>query len=556
MMNRSMWSVCCLVTFPCVIVSAVENGCIFMNAGAKTPTSGIVYSAGISKEVPAGFAFKYLEQGLFCPSCTSNTSCDYSRCHDVPRNYDTPSDGMFTADGVQKPITRAERTSTEGRFCPTCLKVSMGDVSESPGIFISDDLQTSEPNVPTGTEFPMAGLFCTGQRDTLLSLSRLVITPRWTNFAAFNEAKGMLSGSMTVEYQWYWYGKNGYADGKIEEPHLSVQLENFASGSSGRVVSGMYKDAPLPGLDIYYRRNVVTYVGDFRQSLDGSCYPWDEQNISFEFRVPWPYNTNMELVLRCTGHDADCSNDYVCAEHELDPLGNCEPDHLRSFKNVRFEGKTAMQFEWSALQCVKTNTDRVLCSMRATRAFTKSLLMHFVPGLLLSIIGFGSFLVPYNMAMPRVATTMISLLTFVNKGNSVVGAMPSGGLNVVEEFYIWGMVVMMVNMIGHILSWKMPIIAPLVNELQLGFVFLTFVLYFFCSIYARGCRKTSSTGLIFGIVCVALALFFSLVWSIRRHRKDLAVAVSYAKSNAMKMHKGGKHEVCDDEEMVETSATV
>eukprot|EP00928_Gymnodinium_smaydae_P069901 TRINITY_DN5372_c0_g5_i1.p1 TRINITY_DN5372_c0_g5~~TRINITY_DN5372_c0_g5_i1.p1 ORF type:complete len:553 (+),score=51.18 TRINITY_DN5372_c0_g5_i1:84-1742(+) len=529
----------------CVVVSALGNACIPMNPGATTPASGTLVVQQFSQKVPAGFTLTWGQGGVFCPDC-SGTSCDYSRCHDVEHQYEFPADGTLRgADGKETSVARGERRSTGGRFCPKCKNMAQGDVADAAGVFLSDDFKVYAHHVPAGMIAPMAGLFCHGKAPAPLKEFQLVITPSWTNYASFNEAKGMLSGSMAVEYQWYWFGKTGYAGGRISEPHLAVNLVNFASGASGRVVSGMYQDTPAT--DLEFRRSVVTYVGEFQQSLDGTCYPWDEQTIRFEFRLPWPYNTMMEFVVRCTGSDDMCDQGYVCAPHEIDPWGNCMPEHLRSITNVRFEGKISKQFEWSALRCEKMSSEHVVCSMRGKRVFTKNLVMLFVPGLLLSFIGFGSFLIPYTMAMPRVATTMIALLTFVNKGSVAIAVMPSVGFNVIEEFYIFGMIIMMVNMIGHILSWKKPVIAHLVNELQLGFVLLAFVLFFCCSIYSRECDGTSSSGLLAAIVLLTLLLLASLVWSFYRHRKELKVAFSYAKDNAMKL-KNVTLAVIDDDE--------
>eukprot|EP00928_Gymnodinium_smaydae_P069900 TRINITY_DN5372_c0_g4_i1.p1 TRINITY_DN5372_c0_g4~~TRINITY_DN5372_c0_g4_i1.p1 ORF type:complete len:575 (+),score=40.75 TRINITY_DN5372_c0_g4_i1:94-1725(+) len=534
-------------------MSVAGNACILVSSGAKAPSSGKFYGfvdMSQSQKVEAGNTVMYGMTGLFCPTC-SGASCNHSRCHDVEHQYMATSDGTLTVDGVEKPVIRGQRTSSGGRFCPQCKDTAIGYVAESAGAFLSEDRTIYVDDVPAGMQAPVAGMFCFGKAPKPIKANQLVITPSWTNFASFNEAKGVLSGSMAVEYQWFWMGSKGYADGRISEPHLSVNLENFASGASGRVVSGLYQDKPLADLDLSFRRIVVTYVGDFQQKLDGTCYPWDEQNISFDFRLPWPYSTMVEFIVRCTGYDDNCDQGYICAEHEKDTFGNCLPDHLRTVKNVRFEGSTAKQFRWSALQCEKVSTDRVVCSMRGTRVFSKDLLMHLGPGVLLSVIGFGSFLIPHNMAMPRVATTMIALLTFVNKGSVVVRVMPSVGLNIVEEFYIWGMVVMMVNMIGHILSWKKPGLAALVNELQLGFVLLAFILFAICSIYNRGCANTSASGLVLSIVGVTLMLLFSLVWSIRRHREDLANAYAKAKKSktVMKLRKDRVCNVDDDDDV-------
>merc|ERR1712079_901045 len=94
----------------------------------------------------------------------------------------------------------------------------------------------------------------------------------------------------------------------------------------------------------------------------------------------------------------------------------------------------------------------------------------------MSVIGFGSFLLPTSMAMPRIATTMIALLCLVSKSVQVLKTLPPHHISWMEEFYLMGAFAMWLNMMGHFVALsRSPQVAYAVDVFQLYLAFPGFV---------------------------------------------------------------------------------
>ena len=93
--------------------------------------------------------------------------------------------------------------------------------------------------------------------------------------------------------------------------------------------------------------------------------------------------------------------------------------------------------------------------MRGVRFSGKVMWKLFFPGVLMIVISFGSFLIPVNLPMPRVATTMIALLAFMYLYRGVLSQVPATGTSWLEEFYFVGIGFMMLNVFGHIASFRL-----------------------------------------------------------------------------------------------------
>eukprot|EP00931_Biecheleriopsis_adriatica_P018215 TRINITY_DN1282_c2_g1_i1.p1 TRINITY_DN1282_c2_g1~~TRINITY_DN1282_c2_g1_i1.p1 ORF type:complete len:307 (+),score=31.58 TRINITY_DN1282_c2_g1_i1:354-1274(+) len=241
----------------------------------------------------------------------------------------------------------------------------------------------------------------------------------------------------------------------------------------------------------------------------------------------------MTLALGCSEGDHACKP-YYCGED----CGEQRDKMVPTLSHSKQEGVESKGYIWSVFKCEvyndKTIHDSIRCEMVGRRYFTKTVTLQIIPGVVMCIIGFSSFLIPDKMAMPRVASTMIALLTFVGKGTSVVSSMPTTGMSIVEEFYIWGVGTMFVNMMGHIISWQYPKMSPLIAELQLGFTVFLFVLVLSVSMHARHCAYVAPEVTTSIIVLSSVLLFASASWSIKRHWKDFLVIHAKAKSKILK----------------------
>eukprot|EP00931_Biecheleriopsis_adriatica_P058326 TRINITY_DN34685_c0_g1_i1.p1 TRINITY_DN34685_c0_g1~~TRINITY_DN34685_c0_g1_i1.p1 ORF type:complete len:475 (-),score=75.33 TRINITY_DN34685_c0_g1_i1:154-1548(-) len=384
--------------------------------------------------------------------------------------------------------------------------------------------QDSETGSAAGCNEPAQGASSTSKpAEGGDERTQLFIAPRWTSFDAFEQPKGSISGSLTVEYEWSWPSGEQYLHGKLgdEEPYTVVDLVNFASGSSDRVASGTFNDGRRGCRE--YRKKSVIYVGSFHQSVDGTCYPWDTQTVTFEFKIQSPFDVNMNLLLQCPGGDTDCSPPFERGNRNRNGTW---------IKNTKWENQVSKNYVWSVFECEKTASSTVMCEMKGTRSFTKTVPLQILPGIMMCIIGFSTFVLPPSMAMPRVSATMIALLTFVTKGTSVTASLPSQGLSIFEEFYIIGVITMSLNVMGHIASWKIPKVANLIAELQLGFTLCLFLLIMSVMMHARQCENVSAELTLSCIVISAVMLVVSTALSLKRHWKDLVSLIAKAESKA------------------------
>lgn len=403
-----------------------------------------------------------------------------------------------------------------------CSPMNIDDVFVAHGNFAPDD---GSPTIfaARGSMAPSPGLFCKRAGDVDV-LHHLGVSPSWRSFAGFDVANGKLIGALSVEYYWLFSSVQPFARGTLPKdvspPHLA-DVTNF--DGSGKVNEFPTYDAiAVPnafghGNHLQYGSTISVYSGSFAQRVDGYCAPFDIQDVEFDLRLPAPYHKEVQFRLGCAQNDRECKPAYVCSDFGDYEACPPQPENLTTLQHVRYEGEVVNGYKWSALTCQKHSTRHIVCKMQGARQVSKALLVDIVPGAVMTIISFASFLLPNNMAMPRVATTMIALLTFVNKGSSVMSKMPSKGMSIIEEFYIFGVVVMLINLLGHIVSFAHPAKATLVSDLQLGLTSLSFALFLTARLHSRTCNFDlgASTGI---IVIVSLMLALALLRSLHTYR--------------------------------------
>merc|ERR1712032_736413 len=94
--------------------------------------------------------------------------------------------------------------------------------------------------------------------------------------------------------------------------------------------------------------------------------------------------------------------------------------------------------------------------------------------------------------------------------------MPQRGMSIVEEFYLWGMGAMLLNMLGHVLSFRYARYSVFIDTMSLGFSCIFVFLVLAISFHCRACEKDSFTTHLI-VFCVA-GLALSATVSVWRNR--------------------------------------
>ncbi|CAE8598866.1 unnamed protein product, partial [Polarella glacialis] len=80
--------------------------------------------------------------------------------------------------------------------------------------------------------------------------------------------------------------------------------------------------------------------------------------------------------------------------------------------------------------------------------------LYLFPSVIYSGMGFLSFYMPVEMSMPRVATTMLALLSLSSLRVQLVNSIPSSGpMSFMEEYLLLSIFMMYLNLLGHVVSF-------------------------------------------------------------------------------------------------------
>lgn len=354
----------------------------------------------------------------------------------------------------------------------------------------------------------------------------------WDEFGGYTN-NGLLFGTLMMYIQW-----NATELGESEQQVLRSLtghdlrtipiVKNFMSGSSGQVELGDV----LPGVQPGSLQGLYKYVGSFKQSADGTCYPWERKQMEFEVYIPIPTSQYLAFELFCYPN-SNC--EAFNSDGERCPAA-CTPE-TNSYKTVRTESTQwvdveSVGFVWGAgstqFTCEKIMWNLIKCTLTGDRLLGKLLASELLPGALLFVIGFLSFRIPKEMAMPRVATSMIALMTFVGKGTAVISRAPPVRQSWLEFFYVVGTFAMFQNMIGHIAMFRYPILAGPLNHFNISVVPSFFILLFAICLHSYDCElvpKQLSLSLLIlsAISCFASAMYCACTYHnfVRSFVKDL-----------------------------------
>lgn len=345
----------------------------------------------------------------------------------------------------------------------------------------------------------------------------------WVSFRKFDLQSSSLEGSLQVEYSWIHPIFDYVIEGDVRDVAV---VTNFATGLPGRVkAAGIeWHDDDIPVEHLHMASTF--FVGDFTQTVDGTCYPFDTQTVKIELAIPAPFSERIRLALSCgeafgsTCSGFTASGEEVSRDYARTSLFSRKEYLVRRTRQSNNRGRSAVGYTWSDLTCVE-DSSRISCTMVAKREPTKSVLGQILPGIVMMVIGLVSFLIPVELAMPRVTTTMIALLTFVGQGAMVTADLARHGWSVVESFYLGGVMLILFYMIGHILSFHFDHISNLIGDLAMTMTSLLFVFLLTLDVHSKGCTQIPATVTTFMFVAEAVMLFVSTTYSFFRHRASI-----------------------------------
>lgn len=344
----------------------------------------------------------------------------------------------------------------------------------------------------------------------------LSVAVDWMTFHSFDPALEILSGTLGIQMVW----NETETAPLTEDMRDMVEVYNFATGSPGRVKSVI--------IEYYNGLRDATYllVGNFKQHINGVCYPFDKYDVKFKLGIRPPLNKMVQLGLHCLTEEPKChafnsQDQAVVGARYSDAMIN----HVVKTKRPPEEGGAdQVGFDWHDLVCVlDKNRYDIECTMVGERIWLRQVKQDMLPGIIMMIVGFAAFKLPVALTMPRVAVTMIALLTFVSKGIHVLKLVPPRGISWVEEFYLLGMFVMLLNMVGHIAAFQSQAQSKIVDSMSSTMLFWLMLLWLFVSLLVRRCEPllTGVFETIMTSIC-AVMVVATIAYMILRYRRSRA----------------------------------
>ncbi|CAE8625473.1 unnamed protein product [Polarella glacialis] len=154
-----------------------------------------------------------------------------------------------------------------------------------------------------------------------------------------------------------------------------------------------------------------------------------------------------------------------------------------------------------------------------------------VPSIIYSAMGFASFYMPVEMSMPRVATTMLALLSLSSLRVQLTNSIPSSGaMSFMEEYFLLSIFAMYFNLVGHIVSFyfqklKRPDLAHFVDNFSRTVCLSIFLIVLACRLYVRDCPNMPQEQASLFVSASVICLVASTLYSIHRYRFAVAAAV-------------------------------
>ncbi|CAE8673773.1 unnamed protein product [Polarella glacialis] len=360
---------------------------------------------------------------------------------------------------------------------------------------------------------PQSGFELRGHKE-----SHLFVTPIWQAFLGFNDARKMVEGKLAISMLY-----NEDTEAMVSDVRNLVQVVNYASGSSGQTNIGAVT-LHATGDNETHKSTTTIYSGNFLQNgFDMTCYPFDEKIVTFEMKLVPPGDIIFELDLSCTtGSESEQSFDPVL---KVNFTSQCTTpiNHTR------------VGFYWSAFQCktmrAQGSTESIVCEIKGERDTLALFKLYMVPSIIYSAMGFASFYMPVEMSMPRVATTMLALLSLSSLRVQLTNSIPSSGaMSFMEEYFLLSIFAMYFNLVGHIVSFyfqklKRPDLAHFVDNFSRTVCLSIFLIVLACRLYVRDCPNMPQEQASLFVSASVICLVASTLYSIHRYRFAVAAAV-------------------------------
>eukprot|EP00929_Paragymnodinium_shiwhaense_P116687 TRINITY_DN864_c0_g1_i1.p1 TRINITY_DN864_c0_g1~~TRINITY_DN864_c0_g1_i1.p1 ORF type:complete len:555 (+),score=108.85 TRINITY_DN864_c0_g1_i1:94-1758(+) len=340
----------------------------------------------------------------------------------------------------------------------------------------------------------------------------------WEMFQGVSDAKAIVEGVMHVDFIWPTAAEN-----YTKDAYSVVQVDNFGTGSSGMVAQPVL-NTRLYGIDMKVAS--VRYIGQFKQSFDSTCYPFDQVEVEIHFAIKPPGSYVFDLFPIC-GHEGTTAYDKEGAE-----LPPSSPGKLRGRASVcevhNTDGQIASGFKWTSLRCVKEDKVNLVCTMTGVRQYWKLLELFIVPSAAVSIMSFLSFKMRVNLFMPRVATTMIAMLTQINLKSNLSQRLPVTGKTSWMEFYfLMAIAFMLTNLVGHVFSFNMfdrnkSTAVAFVDEVFFEIAFCVAIICPLVKILSSGCTQHVNVPVVYCILSIfVVVLVYQMVTDLNKYKEYL-----------------------------------
>jgi len=341
------------------------------------------------------------------------------------------------------------------------------------------------------------------------------VIPDWDLFLGFEDRAKLIRGKLTLSMFYFPEALN-----YVSDPQKIVSVDNFGAGD--RYLQGRVSLVdPASNKDGFATSNI--YVGDFSQSqsnFDHSCYPFDDKKVRFEISIQKPGNYIFHLEL-------------MCPKERLSEMYLDEKNKSRVRKCTGEAAGSYVGFDWGNFTCERVSQQVIMCSIVGIRQWDSIFKGHIWPSFIFSAMGFLSFALSVKMSMPRVATTMLALVSLTSLRNSVMDKLPvSGNTSWLEEYFLVSMTFMLLNLCGHAFSFYLDgkgkmVAQKMVNKINFyGMITIAFFVSM-ARLHERNCPLVDRTLSILLVVLGALlvVISFAVIGWIYRDARHEAVPI-------------------------------
>ncbi|CAJ1354715.1 unnamed protein product [Effrenium voratum] len=374
-------------------------------------------------------------------------------------------------------------------------------------------------------------------KDGLNSSIALTVLPAWDLFLGFDDARKVIQGRLTVISMY-----PSSATRFVNQPRAIIDVENFGQGDK-REMGVISVVNPETGDDAESASTV--YVGDFSQAANDfemSCYPFDMKRVGLSISIQKPGNLIFSIMLGCPHGDSESQT--INGETVIT---KCTVPVQASY----------VGFDWKDFVCERLDDELIRCTMEGVRQWAPLFNSYMWPSLMFSAMGFMAFTLDVKMSMPRVATTMLALVSVTNLRNRLLNLLPSAGdISWMEEYFLVGMTFMLLNLAGHAVSFYLDSIGQkdlqrLVNKVNLWGMLSIMWLIIICRLHVRQCElvDATATAILVALSSLLVAVVFLVIgWHYRDALRDLfprrriGVFSPDGKASVLPIHKGAEED--------------